>query len=256
MKNLFFHQVDELTGIITINRPFVLNALNRETLNELYDHLKIIRKKIKILIITGQGTKGFIAGADIKEMNILTSDEFTDFLILGQKITNLIEDINWISIAAVNGYALGGGAEIALSCDLVFASENAKIGFPEVKLGIIPGFGGTVRLGKKIPLNKAKELIFKGEIITAEQAYEIGIVNKIATSENLLTETLINSGIIRKNSLQAVLAAKESINKCNLIEQGESLKNERRLCLDCFNNPERKEGMTAFLDKRAPTFNK
>lgn len=255
MKNLLFNQVDELTGIITINRPEVLNALNLETLNELYNHLNRIKNKIKVLIITGKGTKGFIAGADIKEMNTLSSDEFFDFLILGQRITNIIEDNNWISIAAVNGYALGGGAEIALSCDLIFASINAKIGLPEVKLGIIPGFGGTVRLSKKIPLNKAKEMIFKGDIINADQAFELGIVNRIFTSENLLEETLLNVKIIQKNSLHAVLAAKESIHKCNLLGQDKNLVFERSLCLDCFNNSERKEGMNAFIDKRTPNFN-
>jgi enoyl-CoA hydratase len=255
MKSIIFNQVDNQTGIVTINRPEVLNALNIQTLNELFDLLNQIREKIKVLIITGQGTKGFIAGADINEMNKLSSDEFSNFLMLGQKITNLIEDFHWISIAAVNGYALGGGAEIALACDLIFASKNAKFGFPEVKLGIIPGFGGTVRLGKKVPLNKAKALIFNGDFITADQAHELGIVNKTIATENLLEEVLMEVKIFHKNSIDAILAAKKSLHKCHLQEMEECQRIERSICLDCFNNEDRIEGMNAFLDKRTPNFN-
>jgi enoyl-CoA hydratase len=255
MKNILFDLVDNHTGMITINRPDVLNALDLTTLNELSDLLLELKGKIKVLIITGKGNKGFIAGADIKEMNRFTPEEFSDFLILGQKITNLIEDIHWISIAAVNGYALGGGAEIALACDLIFASSNAKFGLPEVKLGIIPGFGGTVRLGRKIALNKAKELIFKGEIISSDQAYNLGIVNQVTTPENLLEETMMNVRMIQNNSLTAVLAAKKSLHKCHLPELENCLMIERSLCLDCFNTTDRVEGMTAFINKSKPDFN-
>ena len=255
MKNLLFSRIDNEVGIITINRPDVLNALNLETLNELFELLQDLRDKIRILIITGQGIKGFIAGADIKEMNALTPNEFSEFLILGQKITIMLEDINWITIAAVNGYALGGGAEIALACDLIFASQNAKLGLPEVKLGIIPGFGGTVRLGKRIPLNKAKEFIFKGEIITADQGYELGIINKVIPLENLLEETLMTAKVIQGNSLNAVLAAKESLNKSHIPLVEECLKIERDICGHCFTNSDRNEGMAAFIEKRSPHFN-
>jgi enoyl-CoA hydratase len=254
MANVIFKKLNSLTGLITFDRVTALNALNFEMLKELHALLEKIKGEVKILILTGAGEKAFIAGADIKEMNNLTPDEFSDFLTLGQEITKIVESDHWVSIAAVNGYALGGGAEIALCCDIVYASENAKFGLPEVHLGIIPGFGGTVRLGRKIPLSIAKEYIFKGEMISADMALKFGLANKVFSSDTLLGEAIKAAERIAANSMDAVLAAKRSLNYSNIRDFEECLKFEHSQCHACFEKADRTEGMTAFIEKRVPEF--
>jgi enoyl-CoA hydratase len=254
MSKIIFNQVDSQIGVITVNRPEKLNALNLDTLVELYELLTKKSQEIKILIITGSGDKSFIAGADIKEMNDFSKKQFSEFLLLGHKITKLLEQSNWISIAAVNGFALGGGTELALACDLIFASENAVFGLPEVKLGIIPGFGGTFRLSRKIPINIAKEIIFKGTTIKADQALKIGLVNRLIESKSFLNETIIEAQAITKNSLNAVLAAKVSIDFASSNLFNNLLMKEFDLCTRCFDNYDRVEGMSSFSEKRSPRF--
>ena len=199
MKHLIYETYDSI-ALVKINRPQVLNALNREVLTELNMLLDLLEvgQQTKALILTGEGEKAFIAGADIKEMQGMGSVEMRQFSELGQRLTNKLENASFLTIAAVNGYALGGGLEVALACDFIYASQTAKLGLPEVTLGIIPGFGGTQRLSRTIGTRLAKELIMSGTTITAEQALQYGIVNHISAPGSLLDDcTKAAQNIIR-----------------------------------------------------------
>ena len=189
-KYLLFEKHAADIGILRINRPDVHNALNLALLEEILNFLKIkaLEENCKAVILTGAGEKSFIAGADIKEMNGFSSLQMLRFCELGQEVTFALETAPFLTIAAINGYALGGGLEMALACDFIYASNNAKMGSPEVKLGIIPGFGGTQRLSRAIGSRKAKELIMSGRTILPEEALEMAIVNKICPEETLLRE--------------------------------------------------------------------
>ncbi len=183
----------ERTGKLTINRPGQLNALNVDVLKEIECALYEIKEdsQIYVLIITGAGEKAFVAGADITCMKDMTVQQAIEFASLGQRVFNSIENLPIPVIAAVNGFALGGGCELALACDIVIASKNAKFGQPEVNLGVIPGFGGTQRLPRVVSKNKAKEIIFTGDMISADEAKEIGLVNKVVEPEKLREEAEI-----------------------------------------------------------------
>ena len=180
--------------------------------------------------------------------------DFLNFLKLGQSITMKIEQGNFISVANVNGYALGGGFEIALACDFLFASENARFGFPEVKLGIIPGFGGNVRISRRVGLQIAKELVMSGKIYDSKQAKEFGFINRIIGTEKLEQEVLSFIDQLSENSFHAMMTAKQLHNQFFYSDISLLLKEELMKCSQCYNSEDRKEGMNAFIEKRKPVF--
>jgi enoyl-CoA hydratase len=255
MSLTLFEQKDKI-GILKINRPKALNALNRELLQELCTLLEgeIRNKDIRVLIVTGEGEKAFIAGADIKEMQSLSNLEMLSFLHLGQKTTCLLEDMDMVTIAAVNGFALGGGLEIALACDFIYAAETSKMGFPEVSLGIIPGFGGTQRLSRAVGTRMAKELVCSGKMVDAMTAHQIGLVNKICKADALMEDASLTANKILQNGFTAALQAKQSIDRGYPLSLKDALALERNMCTVCFGTKDREEGMQAFIEKRKPKF--
>lgn len=242
--------------VLSINKIETLNSLNKELLDEIYSILENIDNdnSTDVLIITGKG-KSFIAGADIKEMSVFTKEEALQFGKLGWKVFDKIENLSKVVIAAVNGYAIGGGCELTLACDIRIASEKAVFSQPELSLGIIPGFSGTQRLPKIVGMAKAKELIFTGDRINAEEALKIGLVNKVVSVDNLINECLDISNRIVLKSQFAIKNAKKSINQGyeESIEIGRDI--ETNLFSECFEHPDQKEGMGAFIEKRNPKFN-
>lgn len=254
-----FEIVDQQIGIITINRPEKLNALNSEVLTELKLLLQDLKgchfSLVHGLILTGEGEKAFIAGADISEMNAYDSAQARKFAQLGQEVSLLFEDLQLTVIAAVNGFALGGGCEMACSADFIFATQNAIFAQPEVKLGLIPGFGGTQRLSRLIGRNKAKELIYSGRNFDSSEALALGLVNKVFEKKDDLMEyakSFIKE--ISKNSLLAVSLSKKSINEGSDIFLREGLNIELDRFSEVFNSFDMKEGTKAFLEKRRPEF--
>jgi enoyl-CoA hydratase len=243
-------------GVLTINRPRVLNALNWQTLRELRTFLEDIlpRENLKALIITGAGDKAFVAGADIAEMNEMKDSEFQDYVDLAHKVYNLIESDPSPCIAAINGYALGGGCELALACDIRIASDRAKLGFPEVKLGIFPGWGGTQRATRILGLGRTKELVFTGEMIDAGEALRIGLVERVVPHEKLMEEARGLANTIAKRGPRAVRMAKTAINAGSEMDLQKALLLEKTLVSLCFDSEDRVEGMKAFLQKREPSF--
>lgn len=241
---------------LTINRPKMLNALSQEVLEEMSVAFDEVEKDgaIRVLIVTGSGTKAFVAGADIKEMKGKNAVEGTIFSSLGNAVFSKLEQLRQPTIAAVNGFALGGGCELALACDIRIGAENAKFGQPEVGLGIIPGFGGTQRLPRLVGTGKAKELIYTGANVTAAEAYRIGLLNKVVAVEDLLEETKAMAEKIIKNSPLGVEGSKKSINQGMQmsIQQGLALESEVFGAL--FATEDQKEGMTAFVEKRNAQF--
>jgi len=255
LTNLLY-KVDGKIAEVTINRPQVLNTLSYQVLEELLGLLQdvALNSEIKVLIITGSGSKAFIAGADIGEMQSYSILEAKKFSKLGQQVFLTLENLNQVTIAAVNGYALGGGCELSLSCDIRFASENAKFALPEVKLGIIPGFGGTQRLPRLIGSGIAKELIFSGEIIDVQEAYRIGLVNKIFNQEDLLAKTWEYAEKVCSNGTYAVSLAKSVINYGLNKDLENACNYEAQVFSECFITKDHKEGINAFLEKRSPEF--
>ena len=242
-------------GILTIDREKALNALNIQVLKELDEAIDQVNsdESIHVLIITGKG-KAFVAGADISEMKDLNQLEGREFGALGINTFRKIELMEKPVIAMVNGYALGGGCELALSCDIRIASEKAVFGQPEVGLGITPGFSGTQRLPRLVGIAKAKELIFTANNIRADEALEIGLVNKIVNKDELLESTMEMAKKIASNAQLAVRYSKNAINRGieTDIETGISL--EKEYFGLCFASEDQKEGMSAFLNKRKPEF--
>ncbi len=240
---------------ITINREKALNALNPEVLTELYTAFESFEKDESALvaIVTGAG-KAFVAGADIAAMSVLDSKGGEEIAALGHKLMNYMEKINKPIIAAINGFALGGGCELAMACDIRIASEKAKFGQPEVNLGITPGFGGTQRLARLVGTGMAKYLIMTAEIVGADEAYRIGLVEKITTPENLMEEAeSIASTIIGKAPIAIALSKKAIMEGFDMeISDGSAL--EVKLFAECFDSKDQKEGMTAFLEKRTANF--
>ena len=242
--------------IVTVEREEALNAMNPTVLHELYDNVNcsIKDKNIGVIIITGSGDKAFIAGADIKLMEKLDKKGGKEFGELGQKVTNLIEESPIPVIAAINGFALGGGCEIALACHLRFASKNAKFGQPEVKLGLIPGWGGTQRLPKIVGKGNAIELIIGGHIIDSNEALRIGLVNKVFDQDKLLDETISFAKIITANGPFAVSQSLKCINDSSNYSLVEGLKKEVEQFSDLFESQETNEGLKAFVEKRKANF--
>lgn len=239
---------------IIINRPEKLNALNSAVLDELKDVFMELPTEIKVIIITGSGPKSFVAGADIAELNICDGNTGYDFAIKGQKVFELIERCTVPVIAAVNGFALGGGCELALACHFRYASENAKFGQPEVNLGIIPGYGGTQRLTRLVGRGVAGELILTGSLISASEAKEIGLVNRVVPQAELMDTVMGVAKVIASKSSLVVsycLRAIESSQQENL-EDG--LISEAKYFAECCGTEDFKEGTQAFLQKRNPEF--
>jgi len=258
MNTLNFEILDHM-GIITINRPTKLNALNIELLNELKELLLEIKKDevfdILGIIVTGAGEKAFIAGADISEMSDMTPSDAYTFGQLGQQITLLFETLHVPVIACVNGFALGGGCEIAMSCDFIYSTENGVFGQPEVKLGLIPGFGGTQRLAKLVGRNRAKEMIYTGRNVNAEEAHAIGLVLKtFVTKEEMIAEATKTLKLVAVNSPFAVSIAKKVMNEGIDLTIAEGLQLEKRQFSSIFSSEDMQEGTKAFVNKRAPKF--
>lgn len=241
---------------VTINRPKALNALNRETLLELRACFNGIAAdpQVRAVIITGGGEKSFVAGADISAMQPLNSMAGKAFGQLGHEVMATIENLPQPVIAAINGFALGGGCELAISCDIRYASENAKFGQPEVNLGVIPGFGGTQRLTRLLGKGLANELIFSGNIIDAAEACRIGLVNRVVSQETLMAECKKLAATIASRGPVAVRLSKEAVNNGMEMDLKRACAYEADLFALCFSSEDQKEGMAAFLEKRAPNF--
>ena len=254
-KSLIFNE-EAGVGIITINRPQQLNALNLEVFSELNKVIKHIDedKNIKVAIITGSGDKAFAAGSDVKEMKDMSSLEIREHGFLAGKAINRIENSDKPVIAAVNGFALGGGCELSMACDLRIASDQAKFGQPEINLGVIPGSGGTQRLPRLIGICRAKELLFTGKMIDADEACRIGLVNKVVPHKDLMEETLKIARKIAKKSPIALKMVKTSVNKGMHMGLPTALDFEIELFSLCFSTEDRKEGFEAFIEKRQANF--
>lgn len=248
--------VDNGVATVTINRPKALNALGQTVLTELLKCFREIRRvsDVRAVIITGAGDKAFIAGADIVAMQTMTAVDSSHFIELGQRCMRAIETCHVPVVAAVNGFALGGGLELALSCDFIYASENAKLGLPEVNLGLFPGFGGTQRLSRLIGKNRAKELIYTAKVLSAQEAYDIGIVNKVTSKESLLDEVKKTIGEIIKKGPIAVGLAKKVINEGADLDITSGLALEANTFPLIFATEDKQEGVKAFLERREAKF--
>jgi len=243
-------------GVLTINRPKALNALNWDTLKDLGSFVEndLPKEELRVLIITGSGEKAFVAGADIAQMSEMNSSEFKEYVDYAHKVYGIIEDSPCPSIAAINGYALGGGCELALACDIRIASEKAKMGFPEVKLGIFPGWGGSQRITRIMGNGKAKELIYTGEMVSAQEALRLGLVERVVPHEVVMKEAKELAESIAKRAPLAISAAKKAINTGSEMDLETALDLEKALIISCFDTDDRAEGMKAFLEKREPEF--
>ncbi len=254
-ENLIFENQDGI-GIITINRPQALNALNADTMAELDALVDAIAKdpSVKVVIITGAGDKAFVAGADIAYMQPLSAAEGRAWGKAGQAVFDKIENLPQPVIAAVNGFALGGGNELAMACDIRIASEKAKFGQPEVTLGITPGFGGTQRLPRLVGKGRAKELLYTGDMIDAAEAYRIGLVNKVVAPEELMDAAKALARKIMSRSPVAVAMCKAAVNEGIDADLQTGVAYEAEVFGLCFATGDQKEGMAAFLEKRKPAF--
>lgn len=238
-------------AIITINREKALNALNSTVLEELDKTLDEVNlEEVRCLILTGAGTKSFVAGADIGEMSSLTKAEGEAFGKKGNDVFRKLETFPIPVIAAVNGFALGGGCEISMSCDIRICSENAVFGQPEVGLGITPGFGGTQRLARLVGAGMAKQMIYTARNIKADEAYRIGLVNAVYPQEELMAAAEKMAAGIAKNAPIAVRNCKKAINEGLDVDMDQAIVIEEKLFGDCFESYDQKEGMAAFLEKR------
>ncbi|HHY34239.1 MAG TPA: hypothetical protein GX510_01165 [Firmicutes bacterium] len=243
-------------AVVSINRPHVLNALNREVLLKLKKVLEELESSpdVRAVIITGAGDKSFVAGADIAGMVQMTPDDAREFSRLGHETFGFIDAMSKPVIAAVNGYALGGGLELALACDIRVAAENARLGQPEVGLGIIPGFGGTQRLSRLVGPGRAKDLIFTGRTVTAGEALSMGLVEYVVPQGEALSFARKVALQILEKSPSAVTRAKSAINRGLDIHLEQGLRLEEEEFSLCFSHPDQKEGMQAFLEKRKPRY--
>lgn len=240
--------------ILKISAPKSLNALNSTILKELDDFVDHLDAQTRVLIITGDGEKSFVAGADISEMAHLNEPQGQEFGRLGAQVFRRIELLPIPVIAAVNGFALGGGCELAMACDIRIASSKAKFGQPEVGLGIIPGFSGTYRLPKLIGQGYAKEMIYTGKVIRADEALRIGLVNAVYEPEELMGKAMEMAAMMLKNASIAIRLAKQSINEGYDLNADDAIALENKLFGQCFATKDQKEGMDAFLNKRAAAF--
>ncbi len=240
--------------VVTINRPEKMNALNRDVFDDLEAAVEEIytNATIKSAIITGAGTKAFVAGADIGEFTSLRGTESAKLSRRGQDVFHRIENAHKPIVAAVNGFALGGGCELALACHFIYASENAKFGQPEVNLGLIPGYGGTQRLTQLVGRNRAMELLMTGNMLSANEAMALGIVNKVVPADQLLQATKDTLALINSKAPLAVARIIQCVNAFDHTQAGFDLEIEK--FAECFNTADMKEGTAAFLEKRKPNF--
>ncbi len=254
-ENIIF-EIKNNIALITINRPKTLNALNTDLLSEIFKALEEVEKNpdIRVLILTGSGEKAFVAGADITELAELNTLAAKFFAANGHKTMSKLQDLPIPVIAAVNGFALGGGLELALACDFIYASDNAKFGLPEITLGLIPGFGGTQRLSRIIGKNQAKELIFTGKMMSATQAAQMGFVNKVVSSKELMDETLKTAKAIASKGSISLNMAKQTINQGLDVDLATGCKMEIDAFALCMASEDAREGTLAFLEKRKPEF--
>lgn len=256
-KNLVIENISPGVRVLKISRPAALNALNSETLHEMKAalHDAAHDASVRVLVLTGDGEKAFIAGADIAEMKDKTVSDGVHFAQIGHEVTKLLELMNKPTIAAVNGYALGGGTEMAIACDFIVASDKAVFGQPEVSLGIIPGFGATVRLAKFVGLPRAKELIFSGRRFNAEEARAMGLVNHVYPAAEFMAKTLELAKSISAQSHVAVMRAKQLLNEFSeATGLNMKLDAEAQAFGRLFGSQDQREGMTAFVEKRKPAF--
>lgn len=244
------YETKGMVGIITINRPKALNALNSQVLDELNETIdNVDQNEIRCLILTGQGEKSFVAGADIGEMSTLTKAEGEAFGKKGNDVFRKLETFPLPVIAAINGFALGGGCEIAMSCDIRICSDNAVFGQPEVGLGITPGFGGTQRLARIVNVGMAKQIIYSARNIKADEALRIGLVNAVYPLPELMPAAEKLAGTIAKNAPIAVRNCKKAINEGLQTDMDKAIVIEEKLFGDCFETEDQKYGMAFFLDK-------
>jgi len=254
-ENILFEKKNSI-AYVTVNRPKVLNALNMATMEELRAAFHDIKNnaELRVVILTGAGEKAFIAGADIGELAQNTGPAAKEYTLRGQSVVNLIENLGKPVIACINGFALGGGCEIAMACTMRLASETAKLGQPEVKLGIIPGYGGTQRLPRLVGKGIAMQLLLTGEMITAQEAYRIGLVNEVTASADLIPRAETIAQKIIANGPLAVQYTMEAVNKGMETPLAEGLYIEAALFGVASVTEDKKEGTAAFLEKRPAQF--
>ena len=252
LKNVLLEKEEHL-AIVTINRQKALNALNSETLKDLDAVLENLENDSNIyaVILTGAGEKSFVAGADIAEMRDLNEEQGKEFGMLGNKVFRRLEKLDKPVIAAISGFALGGGCELSMACDIRIASERARFAQPESGLGITPGFGGTQRLPRIVGLGKAKEMIYTGAMVKADEALRIGLVNKVVPLENLMDEARAMANAIIVNAPVAVKLCKDAIDRGMQVDIDRAIEIEAEDFGKCFSTEDQTEGMTAFLEKRA-----
>jgi enoyl-CoA hydratase len=243
-------------AVLTINRPEALNALNDQVLNELYENFKKIDedRSVRVLLITGAGEKAFVAGADIKGFDAMTPTQSMVFAEKGQKIFRFLEVLRVPVIACVNGFALGGGFELALACDFIVASQKAKFGLPEVTLGLIPGFGGTQRLARYVGIGRARELTYTGRMVSADEGFQMGFVNRVVAPESLMKTCQEIALEIASRAPVAVTKAKEAINMGTEMPIDEGMHEERNAFAELFRTTDLREGVKAFVEKRKAVF--
>ena len=253
--NLLYENQDGI-AVITMNRPKALNALNQETLDELNQVADMLAKDstVQVVILTGSGDKAFVAGADIAQMQSMSAMEGRNFGKLGQAVFNKLENLPQPVIAAVNGFALGGGCELAMACDIRIASEKAKFGQPEVTLGITPGFAGTQRLPRLVGKGRAKQLLYTGDVIDAQEAYRIGLVNVVAPAEELMATAKVMAQKIQSRAAVAVQLCKAAVNEGLDTDLETGTAYEAEVFGLCFATADQKEGMAAFTEKRKAQF--
>ena len=245
------YEVDGNIAMMTIDRPKALNALNKQVLTEINEVLdQVDPNTVRCMIVTGAGEKSFVAGADIGEMSVLDREGGVDWGKYGNDIFRKLETLPVPTIAAINGFALGGGCEIAMSCDIRICSDNAVFGQPEVGLGITPGFGGTQRLARIVGMGRAKEIIYTASNIKADEAYRIGLVNAVYPQAELLDAAKKLAGKIARNAPIAVRLSKKAINDGLQVDMDQAIVIEENAFGDCFATEDQKEGMSAFLEKR------
>ncbi|HKV54027.1 MAG TPA: enoyl-CoA hydratase-related protein [Candidatus Binataceae bacterium] len=252
MEDLIFDKAEIAT--LTVNRPKALNALNRGVLEDLARVLRDVRHDaaVRVLIVTGAGDRAFVAGADIAAMSQMSPVEGLEFSRLGHRVMQTIEDLPIPVIAAVNGFALGGGLELAMACDLIMASDKARFGQPEINLALIPGFGGTQRLAHRIGHARARELIMTGDMFDAKTAFEWGLVNRVLAPDQLLAETRSLAEKIASKSGIAIRHAKSALRAAFTMEEDAGLRFEQSAFGQVFASADRIEGTKAFVEKRDP----
>ena len=249
-------ELDGAVAVVTVDRPDALNALDLATLTDLRDRLRELAADdgARVVVLTGAGDRAFVAGADIKYMSGLDVDEAKAWGALGHEAAGLLETMAKPTIAAVNGFALGGGCELALACDIRYASTRAKLGQPEINLGVIPGWGGTQRLARATTLGFAKELIFTGRTVDAEEAERRGLVNAVFEPDDLMERTLEMARLLASKSPVALAAAKAATNRALAGDHAENLAREGDGFGELFASEDAREGLLAFVEKREPTF--